>query len=68
MKKMVSFILILVAASLLYAQENSCPNNLLSKSLKKGDASIWYLFHSGWAIKTQNHFLIFDYYESGKNI
>jgi hypothetical protein len=25
-------------------------------------ATVWYLFHSGFALKTQNHFLIFDYY------
>lgn len=25
-------------------------------------AQIWYLFHSGFAVKTQSHFLIFDYY------
>ncbi|MEN8225662.1 MAG: ankyrin repeat domain-containing protein [Bacteroidota bacterium] len=27
-----------------------------------GDAKVWFLGHSGWAIKTQNHFLIFDYF------
>jgi ankyrin repeat protein len=31
--------------------------------LKVGDAVIWYLGHSGWAVKTMNHLLIFDYYE-----
>jgi L-ascorbate metabolism protein UlaG (beta-lactamase superfamily) len=25
-------------------------------------ATVWYLYHSGFALKTQNHFLIFDYY------
>ena len=66
MKKMISFILILAAASLIYTQENSSLNNLLSKPLKRGEAIIWYLFHSGWAVKTQSHFLIFDYWEEGK--
>ncbi|MEI6102205.1 MAG: MBL fold metallo-hydrolase, partial [Eubacteriales bacterium] len=28
----------------------------------KSGASVWYLYHSGFALKTQNHFLIFDYY------
>ncbi len=28
-----------------------------------GGASIWYLGHCGYAVKTQNHFLIFDYQE-----
>lgn len=25
-------------------------------------AKVWYLFHSGFAVKTKGHFLIFDYY------
>lgn len=25
-------------------------------------ATVWYLYHSGFALKTQNHFLVFDYY------
>lgn len=28
----------------------------------KTDATIWYLFHSGFAVETPRHFLIFDYY------
>ena len=35
---------------------------LLKEPVKYGEASIWFLGHSGWAIKTQNHFLIFDYF------
>lgn len=31
--------------------------------LKAGEAVVWYLGHSGWAVKTKNHFLVFDYYE-----
>jgi len=27
----------------------------------KGEASIWYLGHSGWAVRTHDHFLVFDY-------
>ena len=34
---------------------------LLTKKLEQGQAITWYLGHSGWAIKTQNHFLVFDY-------
>lgn len=26
------------------------------------NASVWYLFHSGFAVKTRQHFLVFDYY------
>lgn len=36
---------------------------LLTKKLPAGDAAVWYLGHSGWAIKTQNHFLVFDYFK-----
>lgn len=28
--------------------------------LREGSARIWYLGHSGWAVKTRNHLLIFD--------
>jgi len=36
----------------------------LNKKIKSGTAWIWYLGHSGWAVKTQNHLLIFDYWET----
>ena len=29
------------------------------------EAVIWFLGHSGWAIKTKNHFLVFDYWPNG---
>jgi L-ascorbate metabolism protein UlaG (beta-lactamase superfamily) len=41
------------------------PSPLLKKQFKEGDALIWYTGHSGWAIKTQNYLLIFDYFENG---
>jgi ankyrin repeat protein/L-ascorbate metabolism protein UlaG (beta-lactamase superfamily) len=28
---------------------------------RSGEAQVWYLGHSGWAIETRNHFLVFDY-------
>ena len=31
--------------------------------VKPGEALVWYLGHCGYAIKTSNHFLIFDYIE-----
>ncbi len=31
--------------------------------LEEGEAVVWYLGHSGWAVKTENHLLIFDYWE-----
>jgi L-ascorbate metabolism protein UlaG (beta-lactamase superfamily) len=33
--------------------------------LSEGEAVIWYLGHSGWAIKTRNHLLVFDYFNQG---
>lgn len=38
----------------------------LNKHLKQGEAIIWYLGSCGWAVKTKNYFLIFDYWEYGK--
>jgi len=34
-----------------------------SDRLNEREAVIWYLGHSGWAVRTKNHFLILDYYE-----
>lgn len=42
---------------------------ILDSDLKDGEAYIWHLGHAGWAIKTKNHLLIFDYvsaFRSGK--
>lgn len=36
--------------------------------LAEGDALIHYLGHSGWAVRTQNHFLIFDYRQEMKSL
>ncbi len=33
----------------------------INEPLSEMEASVWFLGHSGWAIKTKNHFLIFDY-------
>lgn len=38
----------------------------LRKTLGADEAIIWYLGHAGWAVKTRNTFLIFDYWERGK--
>ncbi len=34
----------------------------LAENVAAGEAKVWFLGHSGWAVKTQNHFLIFDYF------
>jgi len=45
-------------------KENFGFSPLLQKEFKPGSALVWYLWHSGWAIKTSNHLLIFDYYKN----
>jgi len=37
--------------------------SLFEKDLTIGESAIWYLDHSGYAIKTKNNLLIFDYWE-----
>lgn len=31
-----------------------------------GMAQVWYLGHSGWAVRTENHLLVFDYWTRGR--
>ena len=35
----------------------------LKKPLSAGEALVWYTEHSGWVVKTANHFLVFDYFK-----
>lgn len=37
-------------------------------NMEENQAVVYYLGHSGWAVKTKSHFLIFDYFERDKNI
>jgi len=37
---------------------------VLTAELELGEATIWYLGHAGWAVKTRDNLLIFDYWES----
>ncbi len=56
------------AASFLEARGGVTTNtlpNLLTAKVNRGDAVIWFLGHSSWAIKTAEHFLIFDYVGRG---
>lgn len=39
------------------------PSPWLRKRGQAGSACIWYLGHSGYAVKTRDHLLIFDYWE-----
>jgi L-ascorbate metabolism protein UlaG (beta-lactamase superfamily) len=39
---------------------------LLTAELQLGEATMWHLGHAGWAVKTRDHLLIFDYWESSE--
>jgi ankyrin repeat protein len=48
-------------------KSNGTDNNIgtlagLKNSPEEGTAQLWYLGHCGWAIRTKNHFMIFDYF------
>jgi ankyrin repeat protein len=43
--------------------EKPAEKDWLSEPLAAGHAVVWYLGHSGWAVKTQKHLLIFDYWK-----
>ncbi|NIM11845.1 MAG: hypothetical protein GTO45_06975 [Candidatus Aminicenantes bacterium] len=42
-------------------------SELLQTSLKNGEAILWHFYHSGFAVKTARHLLIFDYLP-GRNV
>lgn len=35
---------------------------LINRELPEGEAVVWYLNHSGWAVQTRNHLLVFDFW------
>ncbi len=45
-------------------KESVSAPDLLTQSLGEEQAAIWFLGHSGWAVKTQHHFLVFDYFKN----
>jgi ankyrin repeat protein len=46
-------------------EENYGRSPHLTRSMAAGEAVAWYLNHRGWAIRTQNHMLVFDAEEFG---
>jgi L-ascorbate metabolism protein UlaG (beta-lactamase superfamily) len=40
--------------------------NQLTNTMKNGEAYVWYLGHSGWAVRTKNRLLVFDCWENGR--
>ena len=59
MGKFLILLLILGVSQLEGIGNFDCPG--LKSDLDEGEAYIWYLGHAGWAVKTKNHLLIFDY-------
>ena len=41
-------------------------SDLLQRDLERNEAIVWYLHHSGWAARTKDHFLIFDYHKGDR--
>jgi len=46
-------------------EENYGRHELLDRAVASGEASMWYLGHCGWAVRTDDHFMIFDYWPGG---
>ncbi|MCP4574536.1 MAG: hypothetical protein GY838_19470 [bacterium] len=46
----------------------ACPGERPAEEtiLAEGDARIWYMGHSGYAVQTRNNLLVFDYWERGR--
>lgn len=40
--------------------------DVINQKIKEKQALVFYLGHSGWAIKTKNHLLIFDYFNNSR--
>ena len=38
----------------------------LEEKMDEGEAYVWHLGHSGWAVKTRNNLLVFDCWENGR--
>lgn len=47
-------------------EENYGRSPLLDREIGDGEAALWYLGHCGWGIKTENRFLIFDYWKGSE--
>lgn len=57
-------LLIVISIPLAQVEKKEGVEDLLEKKLEEKEAIIWYLGHSGWAIKTKSRLLIVDYVET----
>ncbi|MFC2160425.1 MBL fold metallo-hydrolase [Acidobacteriota bacterium] len=48
-------------------QTNDKTLSIADIQLEIGETAVWYLYHSGWAVKTSSALLIFDYWELFEN-
>lgn len=62
------FLVNLVTANAIFGPVGGGNSKKISEiQLNHGEAAVWYLFHTGWAIKTSSAFMVFDYLvEMGK--
>ncbi len=47
-------------------EKNFGRSKYLEQKMKEGEAYVWHLGHSGWAVKTRNNLLVFDCWENGR--
>jgi len=57
---------VVLTAAGITEKARQAPREILGRELEPGQAAVWYLYHSGWAVKTANHLLICDYTEPPK--
>jgi L-ascorbate metabolism protein UlaG (beta-lactamase superfamily) len=63
MKKRISILLCVSFMALTSSAVRSSPETELAQTPPAGGAIVWYLGHCGYAIRTPDHLLIFDYQE-----
>ena len=59
--KDIAFLLLSNGASDAKLKELVAQPALITQQVSEKEANIWFLGHGSWAIKTKNHFMIFDY-------
>lgn len=47
------------------AEKNPDFSEFTKLQLQEGEAAVWYLYHAGWAVKTYNTVMVFDYVPDG---
>lgn len=63
MNTSIAFSIAVIAAALPASLSAAPKSALITEALSPGQANIWYLGHCGYAVKTSDHLLIFDYIE-----